>query len=130
MKEKTDPKLGREVREHLIRCGVETPIIEDKLCRESALKIAEIEACFTDVMKSIGLDLTDDSLTDTPKRVAKMYVNEIFSGLHTDSFPKCTTVENKMHYDEMVIEKNITCISSCEHHFVTIDQKAHVAYIP
>jgi GTP cyclohydrolase I len=81
-------------------------------------------------METLGLDLSDDSLEETPKRVAKMYVNEIFWGLKPENFPKCTVIENKMGYDEMVIEKDITLMSNCEHHFVTIDGKAHVAYIP
>jgi GTP cyclohydrolase I len=74
--------------------------------------------------------LSDDSLIETPKRVAKMWINEIYWGLEPKNFPKCTTVDNKMHYDEMVIERNITSMSTCEHHLVTIDAKAFVAYIP
>jgi GTP cyclohydrolase I len=81
-------------------------------------------------MKTMGLDLNDDSLTDTPKRVAKMYVNEIFWGLDYDAFPKCTTVDNKMKYDEMVVERNVNVQSNCEHHFVIIDGLATVGYIP
>jgi GTP cyclohydrolase I len=93
-------------------------------------KITSIETSFAQIMKTLGLDLSDDSLADTPKRVAKMFVNEIFWGLDYKNFPKCTVIENKMRYDEMVIEKDITMISSCEHHFVVIDGKAHIAYIP
>jgi GTP cyclohydrolase I len=81
-------------------------------------------------MRVLGLDLSDDSLIETPKRVAKMYVNEIFWGLDYDAFPKCTTVDNKMKYDEMVIERNVNVQSNCEHHFVVIDGVATVAYIP
>ena len=81
-------------------------------------------------MKVLELDLNDDSLVDTPKRVAKMYVNEIFWGLDYEAFPKCTAVDNKMKYDEMVIERNINVQSNCEHHFVVIDGVATVAYIP
>ena len=81
-------------------------------------------------MEALGLDLSDDSLMDTPKRVAKMYVNEIFWGLDYEAFPKCTAVDNKMKYDEMVIERNINVQSNCEHHFVVIDGLATVAYIP
>ena len=81
-------------------------------------------------MSILGLDLTDDSLIETPKRVAKMYVNEIFWGLDFDAFPKCTTVENKMNYDEMVVERNVNVQSNCEHHFVIIDGLATVGYIP
>ena len=81
-------------------------------------------------MKTLGLDLLDDSLMDTPKRVAKMYVNEIFWGLDYEAFPKCTTVDNKMKYDEMVVERNVNVQSNCEHHFVVIDGVATVGYIP
>lgn len=102
----------------------------DQVTVSDHLKIEAIKSSFTVIMETLGLDLTDDSLMETPTRVAKMYVDEIFSGLQYYNFPKCTAVENKMNYDEMVLEKNITCISSCEHHFVTIDQKAHIAYIP
>ena len=81
-------------------------------------------------MELLELDLSDDSLKDTPRRVAKMFMNEIFWGLDYDNFPKITTVENKMKYDEMILEKDINVMSVCEHHFVTIHGKAHVAYIP
>ncbi|NDG80080.1 MAG: GTP cyclohydrolase I FolE, partial [Synechococcaceae bacterium WB8_1B_057] len=93
-------------------------------------KIEVIEQLFTQIMQALNLDLSDDSLAETPKRVAKMYVNEIFWGLDWEAFPKCTTVENKMKYDEMVIERNINVQSNCEHHFVVIDGVATVAYIP
>jgi GTP cyclohydrolase I len=81
-------------------------------------------------MRILGLDLSDDSLVDTPKRVAKMYVNEIFWGLDYDAFPKCTAVDNKMKYNEMVCERNINVQSNCEHHFVVIAGLATVAYVP
>ena len=127
-KTKTDPDLGRRVHEHLVKVGVETPVVDNGLSRTD--KIDQIEKHFIDVMKVLGLDLTDDSLVDTPKRVAKMYVNEIFWGLDYEAFPKCTAVDNKMKYDEMVIERNINVQSNCEHHFVVIDGVATVAYIP
>ena len=127
-KTKTDPDLGRRVHEHLVKCGVETPTIPNELDRKE--KIEKIEHHFTAIMQTMGLDLTDDSLVETPKRVAKMYVNEIFWGLDYDAFPKCTTVENKMKYDEMVIERNVNVQSNCEHHFVVIDGVATVAYVP
>lgn len=127
-KTKTDPDLGRRVHEHLVKVGVETPVIDNGLSRTD--KIELIERNFHEVMKVLGLDLTDDSLMDTPKRVAKMYVNEIFWGLDYEAFPKCTAVDNKMKYDEMVIERNINVQSNCEHHFVVIDGTATVAYIP
>lgn len=127
-KTKTDPELGKLVHEHLVKCGVETPTIPNTLDRKE--KIDHIEAHFTHIMRVLGLDLSDDSLIETPKRVAKMYVNEIFWGLDYDAFPKCTTVDNKMKYDEMVIERNVNVQSNCEHHFVVIDGVATVAYIP
>jgi GTP cyclohydrolase I len=127
-KTKTDPVLGKQVHDHLVKAGVETPVIDNGLSRTE--KIEKIEGHFDHIMDTLGLDLSDDSLTDTPKRVAKMYVNEIFWGLDYDAFPKCTTVNNKMHYDEMVVERNINVQSNCEHHFVVIDGLATVAYIP
>jgi GTP cyclohydrolase IA len=127
-KTKTDPVLGQQVHEHLVKVGVETPIHDLGLSRTD--KIDSIQKNFTEIMTTLGLDLSDDSLTDTPLRVAKMYVNEIFWGLDYEAFPKCTTVNNKMHYDEMVVERNINVQSNCEHHFVVIDGLATVAYIP
>jgi len=127
-KTKTDPELGRKIHEHLVKMGVETPTVETDLDRKE--KIEVIEAHFAGIMRTLGLDLRDDSLVDTPKRVAKMYVNEIFWGLDYDAFPKCTTVDNKMHYDEMVVERNVIVMSNCEHHFITIDGLATVAYVP
>lgn len=127
---KCDPVLGKKVHEYLLSKGVETPTILDALHQPAKHKLDVIENNFREIMKVLGLDLSDDSLVDTPSRVAKMYVNEIFKGLDYDSFPKCTAVTNKINYDEMVIEKDITAISCCEHHFVTIDQKVHIAYIP
>jgi len=127
-KTKTDPELGRRVHEYLVKVGVETPVRENNLDRKEKIDI--IETKFTDIMRVLGLDLDDDSLCETPKRVAKMYVNEIFWGLDYDAFPKCTTVDNKMHYNEMVVERNINVQSNCEHHFVVIDGLATVAYVP
>jgi GTP cyclohydrolase I len=128
-KTKCDPQLGLAVHEYLVSCGVETPTIDTKnLDRKD--KIEEIEKHFASIMHLLGLDLRDDSLNETPKRVAKMYVNEIFYGLDYEAFPKCTTVANKMEYDEMVVERNVNVQSNCEHHFVVIDGLATVAYIP
>ena len=127
-KTKTDPDLGQRVHQHLLQAGVETPVIDTGIERKD--KIDRIEGHFADIMEILGLDLADDSLMDTPKRVAKMYVNEIFWGLDYEAFPKCTAVDNKMKYDEMVIERNINVQSNCEHHFVVIDGLATVAYIP
>jgi GTP cyclohydrolase I len=127
-KTKCDPELGRRVHEHLVKMGVETPTVDNGVDRKDKIEI--IEKNFTEIMKAMGLDLSDDSLMDTPKRVAKMYVNEIFWGLDYDAFPKCTTVDNKMKYDEMVVERNVNVQSNCEHHFVIIDGLATVGYIP
>jgi len=129
-KNKCDAELGARVEQYLRSKGVHTPTIESALNVESNIKIQGIEQNFTQIMLLLGLDLNDDSLMDTPKRVAKMFVNEIYWGLQTDNFPKCTVIDNKMGYDEMVIEKDITLMTNCEHHFVVIDAKAHVAYIP
>ena len=127
-KTKTDPELGLKVHEHLVKMGVETPTISNGLSRTDKIEI--IEAKFTDIMKALGLDLSDDSLIETPKRVAKMMVSETMWGLDYEAFPKCTTVDNKMHYNEMVVERNVSVQSNCEHHFVVIDGLATVAYVP
>jgi len=127
-KTKTDPELGQRVHQHLVSCGVETPMKQNDLDRKD--KITIIEQNFKQIMELLGLDLSDDSLVETPKRVARMYVNEIFWGLDYEAFPKCTAVDNKMQYDEMVVERNINVQSNCEHHFVVIDGLATVAYVP
>jgi GTP cyclohydrolase I len=128
-KTKTDPELGLQVHEHLVKMGVETPTTYTGHMARTG-KIELIESHFKGIMETLGLDLTDDSLIDTPKRVAKMYVNEIFWGLDYEAFPKCTTVDNKMKYNEMVCERNVSVQSNCEHHFVVIDGLATVAYVP
>lgn len=131
-KTKTDAALGQLVHEHLVKFGVETPVVPNRssLYLGSKDKIDQIEAHFTHIMRLLGLDTTDDSLRETSKRVAKMYVNELFWGLDYDAFPKCTTVDNKMKYDEMVVERNVNVQTTCEHHFLVIDGVATVAYIP
>lgn len=93
-------------------------------------KIEEIAFHFGKIMETLGLDLTDDSLKDTPDRVAKMYVKEHFSGLDEKNKPSISVFENKYHYHQMLVEKDITIYSNCEHHFVPIIGKVHVAYIP
>ncbi len=105
-----------------------TPQVETGLTNEQ--KKEKITALFTEIMNTLGLDLKDDSLAETPHRVAKMYVDEIFYGLETEKFPKITIVENKFDYDHAVIEVNIVTNSHCEHHFVPIIGKTHIAYIP
>ena len=125
---KTDPHLGQKVHEYLVSVGVETPVTKNGL--SSKEKIDKIEDNFNQILDTLGLDRRDDSLLDTPKRIAKMYVNEIYWGLDYEAFPKATVVENKMKYNEMVIVKNISVQSNCEHHFVVIDGLACVAYVP
>ena len=103
----------------------------DKVNVDSKKKVKQIAGHFEKIMDLLGLDLTDDSLIDTPNRVAKMYVNEIFWGLDYSKFPKCTAIDNKMDYkDSFVLERNVNVQSNCEHHFVVIDGFATVAYIP
>lgn len=105
-----------------------TPTLENGLSSQE--KIEKITENFTTIMETLGMDLSDDSLKDTPKRVAKMYVNEVFGGLDIKNFPKMTVIENKMVYDQMIVVQNINCLSFCEHHFLPIDGFATVAYIP
>lgn len=129
--EKTDPQLGEQVRNHLIKVGLETPMLYEKVAVKEDKKIKAIAKHFTSIMEELGLDLNDDSLMDTPNRVAKMYVREIFFGLDYNNFPKCTRIENKMgQNNSFVLERNVNVQSNCEHHFVVIDGKATVAYIP
>ena len=127
-KNKCDPELGLKVHEHLVKCGVETPTIPDLITRKEKIDI--IRDNYQNIMETLGLNISDDSLADTPNRVAKMFVNEIFWGLDYEAFPKCTTIKNKMQYDEMVVERGIAVQSNCEHHFVVIDGLATVGYIP
>jgi len=116
------------VRDALLRLGLETPMIDNGLSADE--KKVRIEERFTEIMQILGLDLSDDSLMDTPRRIAKMYVQEIFGGLDYANFPKLTVIENKMNVDEMIKVRKIDLSSTCEHHFVTIDGSASVAYIP
>jgi len=128
-KSKTDPKLGLEIENKLQELGIHTPTFKyTQICDEDKLKT--IESAMRLIMETLSLDLKDDSLKDTPKRVAKMYMNEIFWGLEPDNFPKITVVDNKMNYDELVIETGIQVSSYCEHHFVAIDGEAIVGYKP
>ena len=129
--DKTDTALGAKVHEHLVSVGLETPMNYEQVQVKDEKKIKVIAKHFTAIMEELGLDLTDDSLIDTPNRVAKMYVREIFTGLNYDNFPKCTRIENKMgQNNSFVLERNVNVQSNCEHHFVVIDGKATVAYIP
>ncbi len=110
--------------------SLNTPMRADAFEMDDATKIATIEGHFKAIMETLGLDLSDDSLKGTPRRVAKMYVKEIFSGLNPANKPAYTLFENKYQYNEMLLERDITFHSNCEHHFVPIIGKAHVAYIP
>lgn len=133
---KSDPALGAKVHAHLLVKGIETPMTH-RAKDTRAFKVETIAGHFEGIMKTLGLDLTDDSLMETPIRVAKMYVDEYFYGLDYDNFPKCTVIENKMAApEEFVLERNVKVQSACEHHFVPILGKnqghggAVVAYIP
>ena len=119
---------AEKVREALLEKGLETPMTPSEMNPNQ--KYNRIKGLLTEVVSTLGLDLTDDSLAETPHRIAKMYVHEIFSGLDYDNFPKISVIENKMSVDEMVKVSNIDLTSTCEHHFITIDGLAEVAYIP
>ena len=106
-----------------------TPLREDAFETPDDEKIQIIEKKVADILYTLGMDMTDDSLKGTPKRVAKMYVNEIFSGLNPKNKPKASTFDNKYKYGEVLVEKNITLYSTCEHHLLPIVGKAHIAYI-
>lgn len=109
--------------------SLETPMVANAFSKSDTEKKEIIAFHFTEIMKALDLDLTDDSLKGTPERVAKMYIEEIFSGLNPKNKPKMALFENKYQYNQMLVEKNITFYSNCEHHFVPIYGKAHVAYI-
>ncbi|MBB1363363.1 GTP cyclohydrolase I FolE [Shewanella sp. SR44-4] len=117
-----------KVQQALVAHGLETPLVPNDMTSEQ--KYQRIKGLMTEVVSTLGLDLTDDSLAETPHRIAKMYVNEIFSGLDYANFPKITQIDNKMGVEEMVKISNISVVSTCEHHFITIDGFAKVAYIP
>ncbi|MDG1944912.1 MAG: GTP cyclohydrolase I FolE [Halioglobus sp.] len=119
---------AEKVRDVLIARGLETPLVDNGLSRDQ--KFERIQASFSDIARALGLDLTDDSLRDTPERISRMYVDEIFSGLDYARFPKATSIANKMKVEEMVRIEGISVVSTCEHHFVTIDGVASVGYIP
>jgi len=113
---------------HIATC-IDTPMREDAFLLNDEQKIEIIQDKFREIMETLGLDLRDDSLNGTPYRVAKMFVQEIFSGLNPKNRPKISVFENKFQYGEMLVEKNINLNSTCEHHFLPIVGKAHVAYI-
>ncbi len=118
-----------EIGDEHISTSYDTPLRDDAFYLSDEQKMQKIEHHFREIMLTLGLDLADDSLRGTPKRVAKMYVQEIFSGLNPANMPKVALFDNRYRYNEMLVEKNITFYSNCEHHFVPIIGKAHVAYI-
>jgi GTP cyclohydrolase I len=118
-----------EIGDEHVGTSAETPLREDAFDLDDDLKIELIQKHFKEIMQILGLDLTDDSLSGTPERVAKMYVKEIFSGLNPKNKPDVKLFENKYNYNQMLVEKDITIYSNCEHHFVPIIGKVHVAYI-
>ena len=132
-----DPGNGRKeeinydefINDHILT-SIDTPIRKDAFKLDDDLKIELIENNFKEIMHILGLDMSDESLKDTPRRVAKMYVKEIFRGLNPENKPQPTLFENKFKFKELLIEKNITIYSYCEHHFVPIIGKAHIAYFP
>ena len=125
---KTDRKLGYAVKKYLIKKGVETPIVDVKLGRDE--KIDLIRANMRTIIEVLGLDTTDDSIKDTAARVGKMYVDELCAGMDYERFPAVTRFDNKMGYNQMVLQKDITFHSMCEHHFVNFHGLAQVGYIP
>lgn len=129
-------KIDNTLEEHFEQMGEnhistseDTPLREDAFELSDDEKIIKIRENVFQIMETLGLDLSDDSLKGTPNRVAKMFVNEIFSGLHPKRKPKSSTFDNKYKYGEMLVEKNITLYSTCEHHLLPIVGRAHVAYI-
>jgi GTP cyclohydrolase I len=110
--------------------SIETPLHPDAFQIDDELKIELIEKNFKEIMHILGLDLNDESLKDTPRRVAKMYVKEVFSGLNPDNKPRVAAFTNNFKFKEMLVEKDITIFSYCEHHFVPIYGRAHIAYFP
>ncbi len=121
----TDSEIGDD---HLYT-GIDTPMKESAFLLSDGEKKEKIGLLFAEIMDVLGLDLTDDSLKGTPNRVAKMYIDEIFSGLNPANKPKIALFDNKYQYSQMLVEKNITFYSNCEHHFVPIYGKAHIAYV-
>lgn len=126
---KIEVSIDDEMGDAHVMTSVDTPLREDAFKLDDETKIELIEKNFREIMNILGLDLTDDSLRGTPHRVAKMYVKEIFNGLNPENKPKIALFENKYNYKEMLVEKDITFYSNCEHHFVPIIGKAHVSYI-
>ena len=127
--EKINGFSTEEIGDDHLFTGLKTPMKANAFVLSDADKKEKIATLFAEIMDVMGLDLTDDSLKGTPKRVAKMYIDEIFSGLNPANKPKVALFDNKYQYNQMLVEKNITFYSNCEHHFVPIIGKAHIAYI-
>jgi GTP cyclohydrolase I len=127
--EKINGFSAEEIGDDHLFTGLKTPMKANAFMLSDEEKKEKISTLFEEIMDVMGLDLTDDSLKGTPKRVAKMYIDEIFSGLNPANKPKVALFDNKYQYNQMLVEKNITFYSNCEHHFVPIIGKAHVAYI-
>lgn len=133
---KTDMPIGLKVSKHLTKLGLETPMRQNPTSKkpQNSLtkedRIAGLQNHFTGVMELMNLDLRDDSLADTPKRIAKMFMDELFWGMDYSNFPKFTTIENKIGNQGIVVERNIQVVSTCEHHLLPIIGFAHVAYLP
>ncbi|MEM9328701.1 MAG: GTP cyclohydrolase I FolE [Bacteroidota bacterium] len=126
LKERLDFELNGDSH---VMTSVDTPLRLDAFMKSDHEKIDNIEKLFAGIMEELGLDLTDDSLKGTPYRVAKMYVKEMFQGLNPKSKPSLSVFENKYQYNKMLVEKDITFASACEHHFLPIVGKAHIGYI-
>ena len=118
-----------EIGENHVATSAKNPIRPDAFDLSDKEKIARIEASVKDILHTLGMDLTDDSLQGTPKRVAKAFINEMFMGLDPKNKPKASTFDNNYNYGEMLVEKNIVVYSTCEHHLLPIIGRAHVAYI-
>lgn len=127
--EKITPVDPVDLGEDHLSSSLETPLREDAFELSDDEKIKRIQENVSAILETLGMDLTDDSLKGTPKRVAKMFVKDLFGGLHPDRRPGLSTFDNKYKYNEMLVEKNITLYSTCEHHLLPIVGKAHVAYI-
>lgn len=122
-------EMIEEMGDNHISNSAQTPLRDDAFSLSDEEKIKSIQKDFSNILHTLGMDLNDDSIKGTPSRVAKMFVKEIFGGLHPDNKPKLSTFDNNYNYGEMLVEKNITVYSTCEHHLLPIVGRAHVAYI-
>jgi GTP cyclohydrolase I len=125
----TDKEVTEILGDNHQMTSADSPIRSDAFVKTNDQKMQNIEKHFYDIMQELGLDMTDDSLQGTPHRVAKMFIQEIFSGLDPKNKPTVSTFDNEYHYDKMLVEANISFNSTCEHHFLPIFGKAHIGYI-